>query len=306
MKQRGGIQIDGPREQPLLRRSEMVLVGYFLYVGVVGMFLAIPPETARFTLLLSFAITAGYFILGHLDRKRPLLAISMVRDWLPLAFILLAYREMGWFAPEHHTYELERGWIVWDRLLLHDLYLRDAIEFLGPLLPAILELSYALVYAAGPLSVVALYVYGRRDKVDQFLFTFVLGTVLSYALYPYFPSEPPRAVFPDVDLPQIVTVFRRFNLWILSGGGIHTSVFPSGHVSHVFAAAFAMQRALPDKKWASRLLLILAVSIYFATFYGRYHYAVDGVAGLVVALLALAVTSVVERRSGPAAESQQD
>ena len=156
----------------------------------------------------------------------------MVRDWLPLGFILLAYREMGWFAPQHHTYELERGWIGWDRLLLDDWHLRAAIEFLGPLLPAILELSYAL--------------------------------------YPYFPSEPPRAVFPDADMPQVVTVFRRFNLWILSGGGIHTSVFPSGHVSHVFAAAFAMRRVLPDKKWAGCSLFVLAVSICIATVYGRY------------------------------------
>ena len=288
----------GQREQPLLRPSEIVLIGYFLYVGVVGLFLEIPPETARFTLLLNLAVVAGYFILGHFDRQRPLRAISMVRDWLPLGFIQLAYREMGWFAPQHHTYELEDAWIVWDRLLLNDWHLRTAIEFLGPLLPAVLELSYSLVYAVGPFSVAILYLYGRRGEVGQFLVTLVLGTVLSYALYPYFPSEPPRAVFPDADMPQIVTVFRRFNLWILSGGGIHTSVFPSSHVSHAFAAAFAMRRVLPDKKWAGRSLLVLAVSTSIATVYGRYHYAVDGLAGLVVAMLALVAASAVERRSG--------
>ena len=298
MKQRASGTSGGPPEQPLLRRSEIALIGYFLYAGVVGLFLAIPRETSRFTLLLNLAIVGGYFILGHLDRWRPLRAVSMVRDWLPLGFIQLAYREMGWFAPQHHTYELERGWIGWDRLLLDDWHLRAAIEFLGPLLPAILELSYTLVYAVGPVSVAILYLCSRRAKVDQFLFTFVLGTVLSYALYPYFPSEPPRAVFPDADMPRVVTVFRRFNLWILSGGGIHTSVFPSGHVSHVFAAAFAMRRVLPDKKWAGCSLFVLAVSICIAPVYGRYHYAVDALAGLVVAVVALVVTRVVERRGG--------
>ncbi len=298
MKQPRHGRMGGQREQPLLRPSEIVLIGYFLYVGVVGLFLEIPPETARFTLLLNLAVVAGYFILGHFDRQRPLRAISMVRDWLPLGFIQLAYREMGWFAPQHHTYELEDAWIVWDRLLLNDWHLRTAIEFLGPLLPAVLELSYSLVYAVGPFSVAILYLYGRRGEVGQFLVTLVLGTVLSYALYPYFPSEPPRAVFPDADMPQIVTVFRRFNLWILSGGGIHTSVFPSSHVSHAFAAAFAMRRVLPDKKWAGRSLLVLAVSTSIATVYGRYHYAVDGLAGLVVAMLALVAARAVERRSG--------
>ena len=300
MKQRPEGAIGCPPAQPLLRNSEIALIGYFLYVAVVGLFLAIPPETARFTLLLNLAIVAGYFLLGHLDRKRPRCTISVVRDWLPIGFILLAYREMGWFAPAHHTYELERGWIVWDRLLLDDWRLRAAIEFLGPPLPAILEFSYTLVYAVGPFSVAVLYLYSQRNKVDQFLFTFVLGTVISYALYPYFPSEPPRAVFPDADMPQIDTVFRRFNWWILSGGGIHTSVFPSGHVSHAFAAAFAMLRVLPDKKWAGRTLFVLAVLIYFATVYGRYHYAIDGLAGLVVAVLAVVVTRAVESRSNVA------
>ena len=96
-------------------------------------------------------------------------------------------------------------------------------------------------------------------------------------------------------MPQVVTAFRRFNLWILSGGGIHTSVFPSSHVSHAFAAAFAMRRVLPDKKWAGCSLLVLAVSTSIATVYGRYHYAVDGLAGLAVAVVALVVTRVVER-----------
>ena len=296
MNQRPSGRIGSSPGQPLLRRSEIALIGYFLYAGVVGLFLAIPAETSRFTLLLNLAIVAGYFILGHLDRKRPLRAVSMVRDWLPLGFILLAYREMGWFAPSHHTYELEQGWIVWDRLLLNDWRLRAAIEYVGPLLPAILELSYTLVYAVGPFSLAILYLHSRRAQVDQFLFTFVLGTVLSYALHPYFPSEPPRAVFPDADMPEIVTVFRRFNLWILSGGGIHTSVFPSGHVSHAFAAAFAMRRVLPDKKWIGCSLLVLALSICLATVYGRYHYAVDGLAGLAIAVLALAVTRLLERR----------
>ena len=63
MKQRLSGTIGDPSEQPLLRRSEIALIGYFLYAGVVGLFLAIPRETSRFTLLLNLAIVGGYFIL---------------------------------------------------------------------------------------------------------------------------------------------------------------------------------------------------------------------------------------------------
>ena len=126
---------------------------------------------------------------------------------------------------------------------------------------------------------------------------FVLGTLLAYAFYPFVPSEPPRTVFPDQDLPGIETVFRRFNLWLLSDGGIHTSVFPSGHVAHSFAAGWGMLRALPEHKWVGHTLMTLAVLILVATIYGRYHYAVDSVAGLVVAMAALGITELFYTRN---------
>ena len=152
--------------------------------------------------------------------------------------------------------------------------------------------------AVGPFSIAVFYVYGKRSRLDAFLSPFVLGTVLAYAFFPFVPSEPPRAVFPEQDLPGIETVFRRFNLWLLSGGGIHTSVFPSGHVAHGFAAGWGMLRALPEHKWVGRSLLVLAVLILIATVYGRYHYAVDSLAGVAVAGAAMGISELFRRR-GP-------
>jgi membrane-associated phospholipid phosphatase len=135
-----------------------------------------------------------------------------------------------------------------------------------------------------------LYLYRRRQRAAGFLSVFVLAVVGAYALFPYFPSEPPRTVFPGEDLPTFLTPFRSFNLWLLGGWGIHTSVFPSAHVSGAFSAALAMRRLLPEKPWAWRLLLVLAVLIALATVYGRYHYLVDALAGVAVALVAFAAT----------------
>jgi membrane-associated phospholipid phosphatase len=281
--------------QPLLRRSELVLIAYFTYTAIVGFLLRVALEIAVFTATLNLSLIAGYLLLGHADRTRPRHLLSILRDWLPLGLILLAYREMGWFAPAEHTYELEQSWIVWDRLLLRDWGLKAAIEFFGPLIPSILEISYTLVYAIGPLSVAVLYCYDRRSTVNRFLFPFLLGTVASYSLFPYFPSEPPRAVFPGEDV-ALHNVFRQFNWWLLGGHGIHTSVFPSAHVSSAFAAAFAMLRVMPERKWPGWFLMALASLIFVATVYGRYHYVVDGIAGVAVSLAALGATVYVERR----------
>jgi membrane-associated phospholipid phosphatase len=278
----------------LLRKSEWVLVIYLTYAAIVSLFLDISPAIRAQALVVNAAVIGGYFLMAYRLGGKPHRVWDVVRDWLPFALVLLCYREMGWFAPAEHTYELEQSWIVWDRLLLNDWGTRAAIESLGPLIPAYLEICYTLVYVFAPFAMAMIYVYGYRGEgADRLLFIYLLGALLSYSLFPYFPSEPPRAVFPGEDVPGIHTVFRQFNWWILSGGGIHTSVFPSAHVSASFSAMFGMFLIMRRGHWAPWALTAVAIGIFWATIYGRYHYAVDAVAGFGVSLVALGVTRLL-------------
>lgn len=279
-----------------LRRSEWVLAAYFVYAMIAAHALPVEQPVPLITVTLNLTILTSFALLGYADSLRRGRFLGIIRDWYPLPLVLLAYREMGWFAPPSHTLELERSWVVWDRLLLNDMGMRAGIELLGPVLPSLLEISYSLVYVIPHFSIAMLYVYKRRERVDRFLFPFVLAVLMSYALFPFFPSEPPRTVFPGEDYPSFDTIFRKFNWALLGGYGIHTSVFPSAHVSGAFSAALAMLRTLPEKRWVGRALMGLAVLIATATVYGRYHYAVDGLAGLGVAVVAVLLTGGLRRR----------
>ncbi|MCS7002163.1 MAG: phosphatase PAP2 family protein, partial [Dehalococcoidia bacterium] len=270
----------------LLRFSEIALVVYFVYAIVVSQVLPVRASVPRTVFVVNVTVVAGILLLAYADGLRRQRFLSIMRDWFPLPLVLLAYRQMGWFAPAQHTYELERAWIIWDRVFLYDLKVRAAVEILGPVLPSVLEISYSLVYVIPHFSLAALYICRQRARASAFLSVFVLAVLGAYALFPYFPSEPPRTVFPDQDLPSYPTVFRQFNLWLLGGWGIHTSVFPSAHVAGALSAALAMRRLLPEKPWVGRALLVLAVLIALATVYGRYHYLVDTLAGIAVALTA--------------------
>ena len=188
--------------------------------------------------------------------------------------------------------------VVWDRMVLNEWGGRALIESLGSFCPAVLEISYGLVYTIVPAGLGMLYFTGHRkaEDVDQFLFAVLLATFGAYSLFPYFPSEPPRTVFPAQDLPGVITVFRRFNLWYLGGYGIHTSVFPSAHVSTAFAGAFGLQLVIGERPWVGRVFLILAILIGTATVYGRYHYLVDALAGFVLAVGARAALQAIRRK----------
>ncbi|HWQ56835.1 MAG TPA: phosphatase PAP2 family protein [Bryobacteraceae bacterium] len=284
----------------MLRGSEWLLIANFAYLSVLALALPVRAPVAVVTLVLNSAIVASYALLAYADSFRRGLLLGAIRDWYPFPLLLLTYREMGWFAQPQFQHHLETAWVAWDRRLL-DGGLRALIEALGPVVPAGLEISYALVFALGPLSMAVLFLYRRRDRADRFLFLFLLAVLLSYWQFPFWPSEPPRTVFPGLDMPNYTSPFRRFNWWYLGSQGIHTSVFPSAHVSGAFGAAFGMLRALPERPWAGRFLLVLAVLIATATVYGRYHYFVDAAAGLAVSLAALGISDIRSRAAASTA-----
>jgi membrane-associated phospholipid phosphatase len=281
-----------------LRRSEWALIAYFCYTSVLALVLPLRPPLPAITIGVNAAVLAGFLVLAWASRLRKREAWDIARDWYPVSLMLLAYREMGWFAPSTHSMALESAWESWDKVLLNGWHVKSAIEFLGPVLPSWLEVAYLLVYSIPSFCLAMLYVYKRRERANAFLFNFLLGILLCYSLFPLFPSEPPRTVFAGQDLPSFLTPFRRLNLWLLGGYGIHTSVFPSAHVAGAFSGAFAMVRLLPEHRWVGRFMTVLAISIAIATVYGRYHYGADATAGFVVAVAAQAVSSAVERRSG--------
>jgi membrane-associated phospholipid phosphatase len=265
-----------------VRLSEWLIAAYFSYVTALSWTLAVPHDIRVRTILVNGSLLCLYTILLGAARLRNSVITEHLRNWIPLGLMLLAYKEMGWLAPPVHYHRLEHTWIVWDRVLLREWRLRDVIESAGPLFPSVLELSYVLVYGLPVFCMSMLYVYKKWRCAETLLVIYLLGLFLSYVQFPYWPSEPPRIVFPGEDAPVVDTVVRRFNQWILGGYGIHTSVFPSAHVSGAFAAAFAMKRVLGERRWLYRGVFVYAALVAVATVYGRYHFAVDAVAGVVV------------------------
>jgi membrane-associated phospholipid phosphatase len=269
-----------------VRSSEWLITGYFVYVAAIAAWFFGPanPITWKASAMAAIVI-AILFALSRFPKR----GASYSRDFAPIFYTLAAYREMNWFTPAVHAHRLERTWIVWDRRLLDAGHLRAAIESMGPLLPAFLELCYALVYAVALVSLLAIFANHRRDGVNLFWLAYLAGTLGVYALFPYFPSEPPRTVFSGADMPHITTAIREFNLFIVGGYGIHSSVFPSAHVSSALSAGWGLLAAIPKRRWIGWTMAAYGILVAIATVYGRYHYAVDALAGIAVSLVALVV-----------------
>jgi membrane-associated phospholipid phosphatase len=268
-----------------LRGSECLLIAFFVLTAVR-------------------AATAGSFTFAWIDLCVPLIFLglawtgqrvqrkwfSVVRDWTAMPFLILAYWNADWVAPVHSTGSQENRWIHLDRLLLDDWGGRRAIESLGILFPSLLEFAYLALYALPPVLLGIIYLRGRRRSADLYLFTLFAGALTTYALLPWFPLVSPRQMFAGQDLPTVWTVFGSINRLLLDSLDIRCGVFPSGHVTVAFSAAFGMMRVMPERRWLHGFLLLFATLVMMNTIYARYHYAIDGIAGLAISLAAFGVS----------------
>ena len=220
------------------------------------------------------------------SRQSPL---SVARDAVSLALVVLAYREMGWFAQPHLAHTLEASWVTWDRMALRS-GVRAIIESIGPVIPSILEISYTLI-CAGAVCHRPCCTRNRRAVKwwTSSCSSLPLGCCCATrnSLFGR-PIRAPRGKCPVArDLPSYTTPFRRFNIWITKAATASTPACSLAHVAGAFAAAFGASRALPERRWVSRFLFVIASLIAIATVCRRYHYLADALAGLLVALVAL-------------------
>jgi membrane-associated phospholipid phosphatase len=274
---------------PKLRVHEWIFITFFAYVAAISPLFNTRPHLHGQPFVLFVAVCVVFFLVARLQKTRLGFGVEIARDWLPIAFTFLAFREMEYFAPSQYDFLTEMSWIRWDLILLEGFQLRQRIESLGALIPTYLEICYLLIYGVSAYCIARLSAVAGRRAIDRFWNIFLLGTLGSYALFPYFPTEPPRYSFPDISPPTQITWVRHLNLSLLNGTTIHAGVFPSAHVSAAFSAAFAMILLLPKRQWDGWVLLFYAASVALATVYGRYHYAVDAMAGFGISLLAAAL-----------------
>jgi hypothetical protein len=201
----------------------------------------------------------------------------------PGLLLLCGYWLSGFFFRDPQQW-LERALLESDRRLFRGWGLAHALQASPVWLVEIFEASYAAVYvliAAG-----ALVAAQAGIAATSYYWTVVLACqFVCYGALPWLRSRPPRALEP-ADGPAAAAgmrregPFRRLNVAILDRASVQANTLPSGHVAGAFAAALGV---LPVSTTAAGIFVVIAALIMVAAVIGRYHYAIDCVAGLSVA-----------------------
>jgi membrane-associated phospholipid phosphatase len=206
------------------------------------------------------------------------------RDWAPFLYVSVAYYLTGhlFVAP---SVKLEAWLLKWDHVWFGD----PATSFSRwpAWLIAYLDVIYTLCFLLLPGGFAALVVTGHSSQANRY-WTMVLAADLgAFAPLSVFQTRPPWAI----EKPAVLAASRLHRLasHVVRNATTGVNTFPSGHVAVTIAVALGVISTLP---WLGVLLLLSAVSIAVACVVGRYHYAVDVLAGAALGLGVCAVTAV--------------
>jgi len=196
---------------------------------------------------------------------------TAARDWLPLAFIPLAYWQTGLFLRPLNN------WLQ-SKLKSFD---RKHLDRRSPPFMWLLELCYLFCYPAVPLGLVTLYLSGMGRFAEEFWNVVIPPAYACYATFPFVRTLPPRAIERDTPWQTQQTSVRSLNLFVLSHVSIQDNTFPSGHVAVSLAVALELLSHLPP---AGLLFLLLSIAIAAGALWGRYHYGLDVLLGALLAI----------------------
>lgn len=265
------------------------------YVAVASLFLALrwsglSARTAASLLLLHAVAAAAALLAPRLRRGEP--PARFLGEFYPLLLLYPLYAELGVLnasAGGFHDARVQ----AWEEALLgaqpaHDWIRAQPWPWLSNLLHAA-YLSYYLILAAAPLG---LWLAGRREGSRRTIRLMMITFYVCYTCFLLFPVAGPRYLFPLADNEATATSLARFTQDLLNAASSRGTAFPS---SHVAAALVASLSALREWRPLGAVLVPLALLLALGTVYGQFHYAVDALAGALVAAAALGLAGSPRR-----------
>jgi len=205
--------------------------------------------------------------------------IALLRDWAPAIYILISYYASGLlFAGPSAAFE---AWLARTDARLP---LMSSLTRMPSSLEGVFELLYAGTFLVIPAGFAVLVASGFRAEADRYWTMVSLSEYAAFGFLPWLPSRPPWLV-EELDPDESRGMRKAGLLWVRRTSHC-ANTFPSGHTAGSLTVAFAV---IPFAPVAGAALLAVAVGIAIGCIAGRYHYAVDVLAG---AFLALAVSGV--------------
>jgi len=217
----------------------------------------------------------------------PVRGLSMLRFWYPLLLIPFTFRELSYLIPLIRRHDLDHQLAAVD----YRLFGTDPVVWLSksawPPLTLLLQLSYLTYYFLPIVLSVILWRRGEFGRFHFFAFIVVLGFYASYIGYIAVPAIGPRFFLDSQVEPFQGASVQFIRQTLNSAEGLTRDCFPSGHTELTLLVLYCARRFEKRAFW---VMLPPGLALIISTVYLRYHYAIDVIAGAVLAVAILALS----------------
>ncbi len=234
----------------------------------------------------------------HQGLQRLELAQRTLREVLLVGFGYFVYSQIRAISADHTVRAVENAYWIMDfeeRLgVFKELALQAWVLPRGPLVDFF---NFVYFYAFFPLLIpLAVWLFLKRPGAYRLLRNaFFVSGAIGAVLFVLVPTAPPRML----GIGIIDTLEGTFAPTGDSIPGVNRfAALPSMHVGWTFLTALGIYIALDGKKFRG-VVWLLPILMMTATVTTGNHYFVDGVLGIIVALVGLAVALALDRRRSP-------
>lgn len=243
----------------------------------------------RYSVLLSLLFVLKW----SWDRKAMGKAGSFFHHFSPVLFVIMIYESLGDLI-QHLQPDVDPRLIQIDFSIFGVQPTLWMQRWIVPWLTDILSMAYLSYYFIPVVLIVVLYLKGRTVELDRSIFVLAFGYYVSFIGYILFPAVGPRyAITHLYSVPlegSFITDFVRDTLNALEHN--KRDCMPSGHTQIVLIVLYLAHRY---EKFLFYLFLPIVCALILSTLYLRYHYVIDLLVGMTLAILCMIFGPLLHR-----------
>lgn len=297
--------------QPFMRfKLRDILLGadwYFLgmlviYTIIQAIFFTRIPNIGML-IMQNIFIALTIISIATLGRYRAGTIFQNIHRYYHLPIIYVVFVQVFVYIGVMNPHDYDSILVAWDKAIFGVNPTEWLQQFAFPALTEFLQIAYFLFYFHAFAQSIELNMRGLYEEAERVTRTIVFGFLISYLAYFFMPAIGPRFSIHEyasisTDLPGIWVTDLIRNI-IDTGDGfrdksiapalqMHRNCMPSGHTMMTLMNMILAFRFRSKLRW---VFFVMGCSLIFSTIYLRYHYVVDVMAGIILALVALGLES---------------
>ena len=265
-----------------LKPFEKILLIYFLILSLIILIFSPPFASEYKYIFVNIFFFTLILIAAKLHSSYLNKYTKFIRYWLPIFLFTFIYRETyplihiiysGWFDPIFSK---------WD-ITIFGVNLGLWIEqFDHPLLNELFRLGYVSYYAIIVVGSGIHYFRGDQGDYEKMLSQVTLAFCISYLMFLLLPTQGPRFYNAPLFSTEMNGLFiSHIQKKIIEVAAFPGGAFPSSHIAVVILIWFSFYKKHPITFF---VLSVLSILLILGTIWGRYHYAIDAIAGILLAM----------------------